>query len=509
MGNNKSNIALPIIVASVLILLLFASQFLFPSIKLFGDNKQSTFQQIVTLVNNTYVDTIDLGNLKSTDVDVLLKKLDPHSSYLNPAEVAASAELLNGHFEGIGVEFGQFRDTATITYVIPSGPGEKAGLKSGDQLLIANDHLLYGKSISTDSIRSLVRGKRNSWVDLTVRRNQQTIKIPVQRALIPLPAISAFYLIEPHTGYIRLERFSATSYEEFMQALESLKKQGAQQLVLDLRGNGGGLLAEAIDIADEFLDQDKLIVYTEGEKVGKQEFRARRPGLFEKGKIVLLIDEFSASASEVLAGAIQDWCRGTVIGQQSFGKGLVQEEYTLSSGAALRLTVARYFTPLGRCIQLPYNKENNTLKNHRNFINSCGDTLQEENGITPQLKTASNYDSTILNSINLVYGLTLINQFTFPFYLDHASYFNNKNSPLSLLADASLINTIWNKWISVEPGSRPALPIYSAQEKKFLMERLLATIARYKWRDNGYFQILNTYDNTIRLALKTINTYGY
>lgn len=508
MGNKKRDTALPTIIAIALILFLIASQLFFPGSKLFGHNKQSTFQQVLSLIDSKYVDAVNLDSLTSTAVEELLKKLDPHSSYLNSEEVAASTELLRGHFEGIGVEFSLFHDTATITYVIPNGPGEKAGLQSGDQLLRANSFSLTGKSVSTDSIRSLVRGERNSWVELAVFRNHQTVKIKVQRDRILLPAISAAYLIEPHTGYIRLARFSESSYEEFMRAVEQLKKQGAQQLVLDLRGNGGGLLAEAVDIADEFLDQDKLIVYTEGQKIGKQEFRSRRPGQFEKGKVVLLIDAFSASASEVLAGAIQDWCRGKIIGQTSYGKGLVQEEFQLNTGAALRLTVARYYTPLGRCIQLPYKAED-TSRNNRYFINPCGDTLKEENGIAPQIRTVHNHDSSLLTSVPLLKAIPLLNEFSFQIYQEYFAKINVKSTPLSLLADTLLIKEIWNKWVRIENGSSATRSNYTATEKVFLIERIVATIARYKWRDNGYFQILNANDNTIRIALESINSNGY
>ena len=506
MGNNKRDIALPIIISFVLLVGLFVAQFLIPSIQLFGNNKQSTFQQVFELVKNKYLDPVNLESLESTAVDELLKELDPHSTYLKPADLAEATELLKGHFEGIGVEFSLFNDTATITHVIPKGPSEKAGIRPGDQLIKANGILMVRKNNSTDTIRSIIKGERNSIVNLTVLRDQQTLQINVKRDRIPIPAIESSYLLDSKTGYIRLARFSESSYEEFMKAVETLKSQGAQQLVLDLRGNGGGLLNEAIDIADEFLDQDKLIVYTEGNKLGKQEYRARRPGQFEKGKVFLLIDEFSASASEVLAGALQDWCRGKIVGQTSFGKGLVQEEYSLANGGALRLTVARYYTPLGRCIQLPYqnNNKDTTIK-LRYFLNSCNDTLREENGITPNIKIATTNDTALISSANLMHALTRINQFSFRYYQDNISIFNKKATPLSILKDDELTHAIWANWIFVEMSSKNTSNSYSSIEKKFLTERILATIARYKWGNNGYYQVLNASDSTVNSALKLIN----
>ena len=505
MGNNKRDIALPIIISFVLLVVLFVAQFLIPSIQLFGNNKQSTFQQVFELVKNKYVDPVNLDSLESSAVDELLKELDPHSTYLKPADLAEATELLKGHFEGIGVEFNLFNDTATITYVIPKGPSEKAGIRPGDQLIKANGILMVRKNNSTDTIRSIIKGERNSIVNLTILRDQQTLQINVKRDRIPLPAIESSYLLDSKTGYIRLARFSETSYEEFMKAVETLKSQGAQQLMLDLRGNGGGLLSEAIDIADEFLDQDKLIVYTEGNKIARQEYRARRPGQFEKGKVFLLIDEFSASASEVLAGAIQDWCRGKIVGQTSFGKGLVQEEYSLSNGSALRLTVARYYTPLGRCIQIPYHNNKDTTKKLRYFLNSCKDTLWEENGITPNIKIATTNDTALISSANLMHALTRINQFSFRYYQDNISFFNKKDTPLSLLRDTELSHAIWANWIFAEKSSKNTSTPYSFIEKKFLTERILATLARYKWRNNGYYQVLNASDSTVNRALKLIN----
>ena len=238
------------------------------------------------------------------------------------------------------MEFQIIDDTVHVTSVLPQGPSDVAGLETGDQFLKVGDSVVAGNQISSERIKKLLRGPGTSQVKLAMLRNHQQKVFTVKRGTIPLPSLDAAYMLDKGIGYIKLNKFAETTYEEFMQALEKLQKNDLQQLVLDLRGNGGGILQEAVQIADEFLDDQKLIVYTQGNKIPKENYSAKRDGLFEKGKLIVLVDELSASASEVLAGALQDWDRATIIGRRSFGKGLVQEQYQLSDGSALRLTVA-------------------------------------------------------------------------------------------------------------------------------------------------------------------------
>ena len=287
MGNNNRQIALPLLLSSILIVGLLLGNFLTKKngFDFFGQNQLTPYQQVIELIRANYVDPINIDSLQSSSIEELLEKLDPHSYYLSASQVQDSEEQLSGHFEGIGVEFSLIADTATLLYVFPNGPGEKAGLKAGDKLLSVNGFSLLKKDQSADSVRAIIKGKSGSIATLGILRNDSLLSLPVTRGAIPLPAVEVAYLLNATTGYIRMEKFSETSYEEFMKNLELLIDKGMKNLVIDFRGNGGGLLTEAVDIADELLDNKKLIVFTQGDKVGKKEYRAERPGLFEKGKV--------------------------------------------------------------------------------------------------------------------------------------------------------------------------------------------------------------------------------
>ena len=360
MGNKKLQVWLPLIFSIVLIAGMFLGyQLSAPQggkSDFFSSNNRSTLQKALDLIRLKYVDSVNVDSLQGKALQEIMNDLDPHSVYLPPVDLKEANEDLAGNFDGIGVEFNLFSDTVNVVYVIQNGPSDKAGLQIGDKILKVNDSTLAGKRLSVDEIKDIIRGPGGSKAVLQVLRNNQQQTITVTRGTIPVPSVDAAYMIDKTTGYIKLNKFTESSYEEFMHAMEILKKQGLQSLILDLEDNGGGFMNEAVDIADEFLDGDKLVVYTEGVNNKKREYRCKRPGLFETGKLVVLVDEFSASASEVLAGALQDWCRATIIGRRTFGKGLVQEQYPLGDGSALRLTVARYYTPLGRSIQRSYEK---------------------------------------------------------------------------------------------------------------------------------------------------------
>ncbi len=357
--------------------------------------KPDPLAQTLQLIQERYVDEIPPAVLKSISLDSIANLLDPHSAYLDPISLRRANEDLSNHYAGVGIGFARIRDTVTVSYVYPNSPSERAGIQTGDQLLAIGKRSLLGQDLSYDSIRLLVRGPVGTEIHLTVATNGKRREVAVKRAEIPTPGVTSAYLINDSTGYIKLIKFSEGSYRESVRALDSLKGLGMRSLILDLRSNGGGFLQEAVELADEFLSDDRLIVYTEGAHLKKRSYFCKRPGLFEKGNLTVLMNEHSASASEVLAGALQDWCRATIVGRRSFGKGLVQEQYDLSNQGALRLTVARYYTPLGRCIQRPYQKNRSQTstsdpeKNHppiRIYQNVCGDTLYAGGGIEADIQ---------------------------------------------------------------------------------------------------------------------------
>ncbi|TCO94988.1 carboxyl-terminal processing protease [Bacteroides heparinolyticus] len=312
-------------------------------------------------ITNLYVDKVDENKLVEEAIIRILAQLDPHSTYNNAEEVKKMNEPLQGNFEGIGVQFQMIEDTLLVIQPVSNGPSEKVGILAGDRIVAVNDSAIAGVKMSTEDIMARLRGPKDSEVKLTVVRRgvDDSLFFTVKRDKIPILSLDASYMIQPQTGYIRVNRFGATTAEEFVKALKALQKKGMKDLILDLQGNGGGYLNAAIDLANEFLQQKELIVYTEGRAARRSDFFAKGTGNFKQGRLVVLVDEYSASASEIVTGAVQDWDRGVVVGRRTFGKGLVQRPLDLPDGSMIRLTVARYYTPSGRCIQKPYDNTAN------------------------------------------------------------------------------------------------------------------------------------------------------
>ena len=325
----------------------------------FGDDSPLRKLQIAELaISNLYVDNVDEGKLVEDAIRGMLEKLDPHSSYSTPKEVKALNEPLAGSFEGIGVQFNMVEDTLLVIQPVTGGPSEKVGIVAGDRIVSVNDTAIAGVKMPKEDIMRRLRGPKGTQVMLGIVRRgiKDTLSFKVVRDKIPVKSIDAVYMIRPEVGYVRIGNFGATTHDEFCEALEKLTKQGMRNLILDLQGNGGGYLQAAVNIANEFLQKGDLIVYTEGRRAQRSEFKAKGNGKFLDGKIVVLIDEYSASAAEIVTGAIQDQDRGLVVGRRSFGKGLVQRPIDLPDGSMIRLTVSHYYTPAGRCIQKPYTK---------------------------------------------------------------------------------------------------------------------------------------------------------
>ncbi len=310
-------------------------------------------------IASLYVDDVDEGELVKNAIVGMLENLDPHSTYLTPKENQSTQETLTGSFDGIGVQFNMVEDTLFVVQPIVDGPSEKVGIIAGDRIISVNDTAIAGVKMSQETIMKRLRGPRGTKVKLGVVRRGvgKTLFFNVTRGKIPVNTVDAGYIIRPGIGYIRLSSFGATTVSEFEEKLAELKGQGMKDLVLDLQGNGGGLLVAAVGIANEFLERGRMVVYTEGRTSPKSSYRSDGRGKFRSGRLVVLVDEYSASASEIVSGAVQDWDRGTIVGRRTYGKGLVQRPVEFHDGSLMRLTIAQYFTPSGRCIQKPYGKD--------------------------------------------------------------------------------------------------------------------------------------------------------
>lgn len=319
---------------------------------------QLKFGRLLRLVDGYYVDSTNIDALTEEAIVNLLSELDPHSTYISKEEVEKMNEPLKGNFEGIGISFNISKDTLLVITTISGGPSEKVGLKAGDRIIKVDEKMIAGIGLKNSDVFDLLRGKKGTKVSLKVLRKQnaELLDFTIIRDKIPIYSLDASFMLNESTGYIKLNKFSATSTEEFLTAMNQLKKENIKNLVFDLRGNSGGYLKTAIEISDQFLKNNDLVVYTEGMSDPKREYKATSKGSFENGKLVILVDEFSASASEIVSGAVQDWDRGIIIGRRSFGKGLVQKPFFLTDGSMVRLTTAHYYTPSGRCIQKPYKK---------------------------------------------------------------------------------------------------------------------------------------------------------
>jgi len=482
-------------------------------------------QEVMDLIKGRYVDPVNTDSLRELAIEEVLSGLDPHSVYIPSRELQSVNEDLAGRFEGIGVEFNIFDDTVHIINVLRDGPSDKAGILAGDRILTVEDKKVAGTRITSDSIRKLLRGPRGSKVGITVQRNEFPLPVNITRGFIPLFAIDASYMIDDQTGYIRLNKFSESAFKEFMAALESLQKKGMKSLILDLRENGGGILTEAVEMADEFLDGDKLIVYTDGRNSPKREYKCRRRGLFEQGKLVLLLNEGSASASEVLAGALQDWDRATIIGRRSFGKGLVQEQYSLTDGAALRLTVARYYTPLGRSIQKPYDKgildynvdileryhrgelssaDSSKVGTGKTYTTKNGKKVYDGGGITPDVFVG--FDTTAVDSlVTSMYRKNTLSRFVYQYYVRNKNVFQVYKQPDQFEKTYAIPKEVMQQLSDFAMADSINLKSLGDKDRLFVERRLKSLFARQIWRNEGFYEVANAQDPVIKKALEVVS----
>ncbi len=479
---------------------------------------------LIDYIEDHYVDSVDKKKLIDDAIGSILKNLDPHSYYMDPEDLAQAQEQLEGKFEGIGVEFMIYKDSLVVVKTVPGGPSEKAGLKAGDRIVEVEGKAISGKELDSDKAQKLLKGKGGSEVVVAVARrgNEKSLPFTITRGSIPIESVSASFMVNDTTGYVKVERFAQTTYDEFYEATKTLENKGCKKLVLDLRGNGGGLLDQATQMIEEFLPKDKTIVYTEGRHSKKEIIKSSKRGEFINMEVVVLIDQGSASASEIVAGALQDWDRSTTVGRRSFGKGLVQHEVELPDRSALRLTVARYYTPTGRCIQKPYGDSidyagdfHNRLVNGEltvadsthypdslKFVTPGGRVVYGGGGITPDVFVP--LDSTYLNAIlgELTYT-GIIRQYSFNYIDVKRKEFEKYKDGKEFVKKFQVSDAMVTELLGMAKAE--GIAVTSANQKKLsaeLKNRVKAQLARHLYDDNTMYQVLLESDKDFKKAME-------
>ncbi|MBL7940281.1 MAG: S41 family peptidase [Flavobacteriales bacterium] len=484
--------------------------------------------QVLDLIDQQYVDTVEKNALVDEVLQDILQRLDPHSYYISAAEIRAAQEPLEGSFDGIGVEFAIQRDTVVVISPVEGGPSAAVGIRAGDRIISANGEKIAGINITNEQVMKHLRGPKGSEVVVGILRHgkPKPFDVAIERGKIPINSVAASMIDANGTGYIKLVRFAKNTHTEFVAAADALKEKGMKRLVLDLRGNGGGFLNSAIDLADEFLPSGRDIVYTEGLHSPRQDAKATRKGGYEDIPLAVLIDEGSASASEIIAGAIQDNDRGLLVGRRTFGKGLVQEHVPLPDSSAVRITTARYYTPSGRSIQRPYgegidymddfearaghgellNADSIPTDTTKEYTTLKGRTVYGGGGITPDLFVPTDTTESSSYLTDLFFSGTL-NQFSFDIadrdrakllarYKTSAEFAEQFTVGAALLAD--LDRYAATQKILVRPGD-------AVRSRSPIATRLKAGIARNVWGDDGYYRILLEKDPAYQRAAQELS----
>lgn len=492
-------------------------------------NQIRKMEAMIRIADHAYVDSVDGEKMVEDAIRGMLKELDPHSVYITKDEVDAMNEPLVGNFEGIGIQFNILNDTILVVAPISGGPSEKLGIRSGDKIVTIEGENVAGIGIRNSDVTDKLRGEKGTKVNVGIKRRgeKKLIDYTITRDKIPIFSVDAVYMATEKTGYIKLNRFSATSIREIHEGMEELKKRGMENLILDLRGNGGGYLKTAIDLADEFLPSQELIVYTEGRSYPKDERYATSKGMFEDGKVAILIDNGSASASEIVSGAIQDNDRGLIIGRRSFGKGLVQKPFSLPDGAVVRLTVQRYYTPSGRCIQKPYEDYKNDFMNRFEsgelfnrdsidvpdslvFKTKAGREVYGGGGIIPDIFVPldTTYTSDYYTDLN---RKGIINEFTLN-YVDRnrkkllKSYPDIESFKTEFETDESFMDEFFK---FAEKQEVPLVEEEYETSKSHIQTYLKALIARGLWKTGAFFEVINPLSPEYNKAISILESDTY
>ena len=488
----------------------------------------SKFDEVMYHINNAYVDTVNNKKLEEDAIVAMMEELDPHSQYISVEEFNAVNDPLLGSFEGIGVQFRIVEDTVAIVNTIKGGPSEKVGVMAGDRIVYVDDSLVAGIKIKNESVMRLLKGPKGTKVNVRIfrRGEKDLLDFTITRDVIPTYSVDIAYMLDDKTGYIKLSKFSATTHKEFVKAAKRLKQEGMSQLILDLRGNGGGYLGEAVDIADEFLPKGSLVVFTEGRFRPKKTYNARRKGLLEDMPLAVLIDDESASASEIVAGAVQDNDRGTIVGRRSFGKGLVQEQVMLSDNSAIRLTVARYYTPTGRCIQKPFdgNLEDYLLESYDRYENGelfsadsihLNDTLKYYTpkgkvvygggGIIPDVYVPLVDDSTEYY-FNRIVNLGILYQYAFDYCDSHRQDLARYKTVTEFDQSFHVTDAMFNELVSrAEKKNIKGNTLEKQVARRETNILLKAYIARDLFEEEGFYPIYRPMDDMLQKAIEALN----
>ena len=490
-----------------------------------GDRNYDKVEDVLNYITFKYVDTVNRAQLVDKSIEKILSNLDPHSVYIPAKDLGEMNESLEGNFEGIGIEFFIVQDTITVVTAIAGGPSELEGIKAGDRIVKIEDSVVAGVKIKDVAVKHRLRGPKGTRVKVTVMRSgsPKLLDFQISRDKIPLYSIDAAYMATNDIGYIRITSFSANTHQEFVEKMRMLLDKGMKKLIIDLRGNPGGYLQAATSIADELISGEKILVYTKGKAYDRQDYLAGRQGLFEKGDLCILIDQGSASASEILSGAVQDWDRGTIIGRTSFGKGLVQEQYDLKDGSALRLTIARYYTPSGRCIQRPYDKGADEYYNeiydrysrgefvHEDSIASRDTTVYKTSkgrrvygggGIRPDIFVPMDTTS----ESEYFYAVrSFIPEFVYKYSSQHADVLGKFKSEEDFKRDYVITDEMVNDFYkyAFAAGLKPNEAKRSKIEDKVKLN-LKAFLAKQVWRMDGFYYVINPSDNVVKAAIEKL-----
>ncbi len=481
-----------------------------PGLQSSKQDKGRELNEIVRFIEEKYVDEVNTDALISSAVEALLNDLDPHSGYLSPEEVRDLNEKMEGHFEGIGIEFQRVLDTAIVLYVSPGGPADKSGLKLFDRLIYANDSLLIAPELTEKDMIGMLRGNKSSIVSLKILRPgiDSLISLSIERAEIPLKSVEGAYMIGTDIGYIRINRFSAKTYKEFMDHLENfVQKQQMKDLIIDVRQNPGGYLKEAVNILSQlFEDKGLLLVYTEGDNAPRAEYHTTGKPFYPVSNIVILVDEGSASASEIIAGALQDHDRGIVIGTPTYGKGLVQEQYALSNGGALRLTIARYYTPSGRLIQKPYTNGDAVAENGQasgdttQYYTTTGRKVSGSGGITPDILVEPDF-----NWEDKRFGTLYEDVLEFAIHGYRGAHYQSVQDLMDRFpASDSIAQDIINYYSTHQREGHSLDTTFVSENSRHARMMLMGMISSAEFGHDSWFKIMNAEDPAVQKALEVI-----